>query len=328
MLDFIKTKKFAIILSHQGPDGDSVGSSVSLSLYLSKIGVSNKIIFPDHFPNYLSWMRGLDNSLIASDGLESVTDSINKSDLIFCLDFNHRSRLGKDLKELISACVDKYVIVLDHHTNPENFGDFEIIDEKASSTCELVFNFINSNGDLNLIDIPIAEAIYTGLVTDTGSFKYNSVSSSTHNIASKLKDIGLKHSEIHNKIFDQNSVSKINLLGYALQKIKVDLKSSLAYLVLSEKELNKFDYKKGDSEGFVNFCLSIKGVENAVFLREDKELIKMSFRSKGKVKVNEFSSKYYGGGGHKNAAGGAINKKDLNKVVDELIENFRSFCNV
>ena len=328
MLDFIKTKKFAIIRSHQGPDGDSVGSSVSLSLYLSKIGVSNKIIFPDHFPNYLSWMRGLDNSLIASDGLESVTDSINKSDLIFCLDFNHRSRLGKDLKELISACVDKYVIVLDHHTNPENFGDFEIIDEKASSTCELVFNFINSNGDLNLIDIPIAEAIYTGLVTDTGSFKYNSVSSSTHNIASKLKDIGLKHSEIHNKIFDQNSVSKINLLGYALQKIKVDLKSSLAYLVLSEKELNKFDYKKGDSEGFVNFCLSIKGVENAVFLREDKELIKMSFRSKGKVKVNEFSSKYYGGGGHKNAAGGAINKKDLNKVVDELIENFRSFCNV
>ena len=328
MLDFIKTKKFAIILSHQGPDGDSVGSSVSLSLYLSKIVVSNKIIFPDHFPNYLSWMRGLDNSLIASDGLESVTDSINKSDLIFCLDFNHRSRLGKDLKELISACVDKYVIVLDHHTNPENFGDFEIIDEKASSTCELVFNFINSNGDLNLIDIPIAEAIYTGLVTDTGSFKYNSVSSSTHNIASKLKDIGLKHSEIHNKIFDQNSVSKINLLGYALQKIKVDLKSSLAYLVLSEKELNKFDYKKGDSEGFVNFCLSIKGVENAVFLREDKELIKMSFRSKGKVKVNEFSSKYYGGGGHKNAAGGAINKKDLNKVVDELIENFRSFCNV
>ena len=328
MLDFIKTKKFAIILSHQGPDGDSVGSSVSLSLYLSKIGVSNKIIFPDHFPNYLSWMRGLDNSLIASDGLESVTDSINKSDLIFCLDFNHRSRLGKDLKELISACVDKYVIVLDHHTNPENFGDLEIIDEKASSTCELVFNFINSNGDLNLIDIPIAEAIYTGLVTDTGSFKYNSVSSSTHNIASKLKDIGLKHSEIHNKIFDQNSVSKINLLGYALQKIKVDLKSSLAYLVLSEKELNKFDYKKGDSEGFVNFCLSIKGVENAVFLREDKELIKMSFRSKGKVKVNEFSSKYYGGGGHKNAAGGAINKKDLNKVVDELIENFRSFCNV
>lgn len=328
MLDFIKTKKFAIILSHQGPDGDSVGSSVSLSLYLSKIGVSNKIIFPDHFPNYLSWMRGLDNSLIASDGLESVTDSINKSDLIFCLDFNHRSRLGKDLKELISASVDKYVIVLDHHTNPENFGDFEIIDEKASSTCELVFNFINSNGDLNLIDIPIAEAIYTGLVTDTGSFKFNSVSSSTHNIASKLKDIGLKHSEIHNKIFDQNSVSKINLLGYALQKIKVDLKSSLAYLVLSEKELNKFDYKKGDSEGFVNFCLSIKGVENAVFLREDKELIKMSFRSKGKVKVNEFSSKYYGGGGHKNAAGGAINKKDLNKVVDELIENFRSFCNV
>ena len=118
------------------------------------------------------------------------------------------------------------------------------------------------------------------------------------------------------------------MLGYALQKIKIDSESSLAYLVLSEKELNKFNYKKGDSEGFVNFCLSIEGIENAAFLREDKDLIKMSFRSKGKVKVNEFSRKYYGGGGHVSAAGGAINKSDLNKVTNELIQNFRSFCSV
>lgn len=328
MLDLIKTKKSAIILSHQGPDGDSVGSSVSLSLYLTKIGIKNKIIFPDHFPNFLSWMFGLENSLVASDNLELVTDYFSNADLIFCLDFNHRSRLGKDLKKLILSSNDKYVVVIDHHTNPENFGDFEIIDQKASSTCELVFNFIKSNDDINLIDIPIAEALYTGIITDTGSFKYNSVSSSTHLIASKLKDIGLNHVEIHNKVFDQNSVSKINLLGYALQKIKIDLKSSLAYLILTEKELNNFNYKKGDSEGFVNFCLSIEGVENAVFLREDKELIKMSFRSKGNVKVNEFSSKYYGGGGHVNAAGGAVKKSDPNMIVTELIKNFRSFCSV
>ena len=328
MLDLIKTKKHALIFSHQGPDGDSVGSSVSLSLYLTKIGISNKIIFPDHYPNFLSWMSGLENSLVAADNLQLVTDLYNKSDLIFCLDFNNKSRLGNDLNEIISKNNDKYVIVIDHHTNPENFGDFEIIDDKASSTCELVFNFIESNGDLNLIDIPISEAIYSGLITDTGSFKYDSVSSSTHLIVSKLKDVGLNHVEVHNKIFDQNSVSKINLLGYALQKIKIDSESSLAYLVLSEKELNKFNYKKGDSEGFVNFCLSIEGIENAAFLREDKDLIKMSFRSKGKVKVNEFSRKYYGGGGHVNAAGGAINKSDLNKVTNELIQNFRSFCSV
>ena len=328
MLDLIKTKKHALILSHQGPDGDSVGSSVSLSLYLDKIGVRNKIIFPDHYPNFLSWMSGLENSLVAAENLQLVIDLYEKSDLIFCLDFNHRSRLGNDLNKIISKSDDKFIFVLDHHTNPENFGDFEIINDNASSTCELVFNFIKSNDHLKLIDIPISEAIYTGLITDTGSFKYGSVSSSTHLIASKLKEIGLNHVEIHNKIFDQNSVSKINLLGYALQKIKIDSESSLAYLILSEKELNKFHYKKGDSEGFVNYCLSIEGIENAVFLREDKELIKMSFRSKGKVKVNEFSRKYYGGGGHVNAAGGAIKKTDINMVINELIQNFRSFCSV
>ncbi|MDC6470750.1 bifunctional oligoribonuclease/PAP phosphatase NrnA [Flavobacteriales bacterium] len=326
MKDFIKTKKFALILSHQGPDGDSIGSSVSLSLYLDKIGLKNCIIFPDLYPNFYSSINGIENAIIASDNHVEVETLFEKSDLIFCLDFNHRSRLGSDLKLIFTKAINKYIFVIDHHTNPENFGDFEIIDTNASSTCELIFNFIESNNDLDLIDIPIAEAIYTGLVTDTGSFKYSSVSSNTHLIASKLKDIGLDHTEIHNNIFDQNSISKINLLGYALQKIKVDQHSSLAYLALSNEELKKFNYKKGDSEGFVNFCLSIKNINNAVFLREDKGLIKISFRSKGVVKVNEFSNKFYGGGGHENAAGAAVESTDLNSVTLKLIENFRSFC--
>ena len=132
--------------------------------------------------------------------------------------------------------------------------------------------------------------------------------------------------KIHDKIFDQNDVSKINLLGYALQKIKIEESVSLASLVLTEEELSRFDYQKGDSEGFVNYCLSIKGVENAVFLREDKELIKISFRSKGKVKVNEFSNKYYGGGGHQNAAGAVVKRQDVDLVVKELLQNFKIFC--
>jgi phosphoesterase RecJ-like protein len=187
---------------------------------------------------------------------------------------------------------------------------------------------IKTNGHLDLIDIPIAESIYIGLITDTGSFKYSSVSSSTHRIASELKEIGFNHVDIHNNIFDQNSLSKINLLGYALQKIKLDQNSSLAYLVLSQKELNQFNFQKGDSEGFVNYCLSIKDIKNAVFLREDKGLIKISLRSKGDVKMNEFSQKYYGGGGHQNAAGAAVESNDINTVTKTLIENFRSFCSV
>ena len=328
MKDIIKTKKHALILSHQGPDGDSIGSSVSLSLYLNKIGINNKIIFPDPYPSFYSWVDGITNSIIASENLELIDDLFNKSDLIICLDFNHRKRVGINLSPFLINLSEKHVIVIDHHTNPENFGDSEIIDSNASSTCELVFNLIKSNGDLDLIDIPIAESIYIGLITDTGSFKYSSVSSSTHLIASSLKEIGLNHANIHNNIFDQNSVSKINLLGYALQKIKIDKISSLAYLVLSQKELEQFNFQKGDSEGFVNYCLSIKNIKNAVFLREDKNLIKISLRSKGDVKMNEFSQKYYAGGGHQNAAGAAVESNDINTVTKKLIENFRSFCSV
>jgi phosphoesterase RecJ-like protein len=326
MKDIIKTKKHALILSHQGPDGDSIGSSVSLSLYLNKIGIDNKIIFPDPYPSFYSWVKGIKNSIIASENLELIDDLFDKSDLIFCLDFNQRNRVGINLSSFLINSTKKHVIVIDHHTNHENFGDSVIIDINASSTCELVFNLIKSNGDLDLIDIPIAESIYIGLITDTGSFKYSSVSSKTHLIASKLKEIGLNHVNIHNNIFDQNSLHKINLLGYALQKIKIDKISSLAYLVLSQNELEQFDFQKGDSEGFVNYCLSIKNIKNAVFLRQDKNCIKISLRSKGDVKMNEFSLKYYGGGGHQNAAGAAVESNDIDTVTNILIENFRSFC--
>ena len=326
MKELIKTKNFALIFSHQFPDGDSVGSSVALSLYLSKIGVENKIIFPDPYPHFLSWITGINNSIVASENLEKVEQLYDASDLIFCLDFNHRSRVGKDLQELISRTNNKYIFVIDHHTHPENFGNYEIIDQNASSTAELIYKFIDSNNDLSLVDIPISEAIYTGIITDTGSFKYSSVTSTTHQIAAFLKDKGLNQVVIYDKIFDQNSVSKINLLGYALQKIKIEESVSLAFLFLTEKELNMFNYQKGDSEGFVNYCLSIKGIENAVFLREDKDIIKISLRSKGKVKVNEFSSKFYSGGGHQNAAGAAVKNQDINTVVKELIQNFKVFC--
>lgn len=326
MKELIKTKNFALIFSHKGPDGDSVGSSVALSLYLSKIGVENKIIFPDPYPHFLSWITGINNSIVASENLEKVEQLYDASDLIFCLDFNHRSRVGKDLQELISRNNNKYIFVIDHHTHPENFGNYEIIDQNASSTAELIYKFIDSNNDLSLVDIPISEAIYTGIITDTGSFKYSSVTSTTHQIAAFLKDKGLNQVVIHDKIFDQNSISKINLLGYALQKIKIEESVSLAFLFLTEKELNMFNYQKGDSEGFVNYCLSIKGIENAVFLREDKDIIKISMRSKGKVKVNEFSSKFYAGGGHQNAAGAAVKNQDINTVVKELIQNFKVFC--
>ncbi len=327
MKNLITSKKFAIILSHKGPDGDSLGSSLALSEYLNKINISNKVIIPDDFPENYNWLNGIDQVEVASKNISKVEEYFKTSDLIFCLDFNHRSRVGPLLSPLLSEIDDsKTIVVIDHHTYPENFGDHELIDPDASSTSELVYRFIENNDDLDLVDEKIAEPIYLGIISDTGSFKYSSVSSSTHKVASHLISIGLDHTKIHNNIYDQNEISKINLLGYALQKIKVDSSSKIAYLALSQKELEKFNFKKGDTEGFVNYCLSLKSVEVAAFLREDSNMIKISFRSKGKIKVNDFSRLYYNGGGHQNAAGGAVHGTDIEMVLKDLLINFKSFC--
>ena len=326
MKEIIKSKKFAIILSHKGPDGDSIGSSVALSIYLKKIGLENKIIVPDHFPDFLGWMDEDNSILCAKDNNDKLHSYFKSADIIFCLDFNQRSRVGEIILPFLNKSIEKTVVVIDHHTFPENFGDHEIIDTSASSTSELIYNFINDNGDCEIIDKKIAQAIYLGLVTDTGSFKYSSTTSYTHKVASHLIEIGVDHSKIQNKVYDQKDINKVNLLGYALQKIKIDNVSSLAYLSLSEKELNTFKFKKGDTEGFVNHCLSLKGVEVGVFLRQDGKMVKISFRSKGLYKVNEFAKKYYNGGGHQNAAGGSVINEDIRDVERDLIKNFRLFC--
>ncbi len=327
MKEIITSKNFAIILSHKGPDGDSLGSSMALSLYLSKLGLSNKVIIPDEFSHIYNWINGINQILCASNNIDQVENYFKKADLIFCLDFNHRSRVGELISPLLySNNNSSNIIVIDHHTYPENFGDYEIIDSNASSTSELIYDFIKNNGDIELIDSNIAEAIYLGLVTDTGSFKYSSTTAETHKIASHLIDLGIDHAKIQSNIYDQNNLSKVNLLGYALQKIKVDNESPLAYLSLSENELSSFNFRKGDTEGFVNYCLSLKDVEVAVFLRQDENMVKISFRSKGLFKVNEFSKKYYNGGGHQNAAGGSVIGQEIDHVEKNLIKNFRLFC--
>tara|TARA_B100001287_G_scaffold150032_1_gene126318 strand:+ start:28221 stop:29216 length:996 start_codon:yes stop_codon:yes gene_type:complete len=327
MKELITSRKFAVILSHKGPDGDSIGSSLALSFYLSKLGLLNKVIIPDEFPHIYNWIKGADDILCASKNIEEVENCFNQADLIFCLDFNHRSRVGELISPFLHQSNNSLkIIVIDHHTYPENFGDYEIIDPNASSTCELIYDFIKKNGDLKMIDANIAQAIYLGLVTDTGSFKFSSTTAHTHQIASDLLVFGIDHSKIQNNIYDQNSLSKINLLGYALQKIKVDNESPLAYLSLSEKELKSFNYKKGDTDGFVNYCLSLKDIEVAVFLRQDDNMIKISFRSKGLFKVNEFSKEFYNGGGHEKAAGGSVFDQEIEQVEENLIKNFRIFC--
>ncbi len=325
MKNILTSSSYVLIISHQGPDGDSIGSSVALARYLKKINIKCHIIFPDPFPSYYDWLLKEEEFSEVNSDLHTLSSLFDKADLVCCLDFNHLNRCGEVLRNYIQeGKIDTFVI--DHHTYPEHFSTYEFIDSAASSTCELIYRLIQENNDNHLIDESISEAIYTGLVTDTGSFRFSSTSSYTHQVASNLMLTGFDHSLIQQRISDQNSISRLHLLGYSLQKIVVNTELSIAYLLLTADELQSFDFKKGDTEGFVNYALSIKGVEVAVFIREDKSIFKFSFRSKGKIKVNDFAKKYYNGGGHENAAGGSIHLMDSEKLSLELIENFKKYC--
>ncbi len=318
MKDLIIEKKNIVIVSHKNPDGDAIGSSLALLHYLNKIGIEAKVVLPDEFPEFYNWMYGSDAIVIAEKSWKVASDLIDNADLIFCLDFNDLHRVG-NLQEKIRES-DAVKIMIDHHQHPKDFADHMISRVDSCSTAQLIYEFIESNNDRDLIDATIAEGIYTGIITDSGSFKYSNVESKTHLIAAHLIEVGLDHTKIHENIYDQNYLSRLHLMGYALNKIELVKNIPVAFIALSIKELNKFNFSKGATEGLVNYCLSIKGVQIAAFIREDHGIVKMSFRSKGDVKVNEFASKYFEGGGHINAAGGK-STLPFNDVVEKFKKN-------
>lgn len=316
MHDVIQNSTNIVIVSHKNPDGDAVGSSLALYHYLKKIKKQVTVVLPDSFPDYFQWLNGTEHIIIAENHLLKAKEKLDEADLIFCLDFNDLSRIGSLEDSLKNS--NAFKIMIDHHQNPKDFADCDFHNPKACSTAQLIYEFIESYGDLNLIDATIGECIYTGIITDTGSFKYSNVDSKTHTIAADLIHRGLDHNKVHESIFDQNSISRLHLLGYALGKIEVMEDLPVAFIALSKKDLKRFNFSKGDTEGLVNYCLSINGIDVAAFIKEDVHIIKMSFRSKGIIKVNEFASKYFNGGGHLNAAGG---RSDLTFI--ETVEKFK-----
>ena len=300
----LKEKKQQIVItSHRSPDGDAIGSSLAFYHYLIKKGHEVSVIVPDAFPNFISWLEGVDEILTYEKEEEKVTELINKATIIFSLDYNDLSRIGNMSKVVDEA--KAYKAMIDHHLNPSDFCDWKMSDTTSCSTAQLIYEFIETENDLDLIDSKIAEGIYCGIVTDSGSFRFPSVQAKTHLIAADLINRGLNHASVHERLFDVNTLTKLHLLGFSLnEKLRVMETVPVAIIDLSIAETDKFKVKKGDTEGLVNFALSVEGVEMAVFIREDTERVKMSFRSKGDIAVNEFSGKYFSGGGHKNAAGG------------------------
>jgi len=296
-------KQQIVITSHRSPDGDAIGSSLAFYHYLIKKGHEVSVVVPDAYPKFISWLKGVENILTFEKEEGKVTELVNKATIIFSLDYNDLSRI--DHMEDIVKNAKAYKAMIDHHLYPSDFCDWTLSDTKSCSTAQLIYDFIENENDLDLIDSNIAEGIYCGIVTDSGSFRFPSVQAKTHLIAADLINRGLKHASVHERLFDVNTLSKLHLLGFSLnEKLRVMKDLPVAIIDLSIKEAEKFNVKKGDTEGLVNYALSVEGVEMAVFIREDTERIKCSFRSKGDIAVNEFSGQYFSGGGHKNAAGG------------------------
>ncbi|MEZ0005030.1 phosphoesterase RecJ-like protein [Flavobacterium sp. 28YEA47A] len=314
----VSPKKIAII-PHRSPDGDAMGSTLGLYHLLKKLGHDAIVIAPNEFPEFLAWLPDSEKVLIYEKDKANVTAVLLQAELVFTLDFNALHRTG-EMENVLSKLTVPFIMV-DHHQKPDNYAVYTYSDTNFGSTCEMIYNLILFLGYKNLIDKTIASCLYTGIVTDSGSFRFPSTTSMTHRVVAELLDVGVENGDIHNALFDNNSYHRLQLLGRALQNMKVLPEYKTSYIKLTQQELDEFHYVKGDTEGIVNYGLTIRGIIFTAIFIENKEegIIKISFRSQGKFDVNQFARDYFNGGGHINAAGG---KSTLS--LDETIKQFES----
>lgn len=305
-----------VITTHKSPDGDAMGSSLGLYHYLKKKGHDVMVISPNNCPLFLQWLPGYEYVLDYEKQTEKANGIIANADIIFCLDFNSLKRI--DEMEQPVADAGAFKVMIDHHQQPDGFARYMHWNVESSSTCELVFDFITLMDDEDLLDTSIAQCIYTGIMTDTASFRFPSSSAETHIKAARLIELGLNHSYVHEKVYDTNTYERLQLMGYTLcNKFKILKGKNVVYIWLTEEELKRYNYQPGDTEGFVNYGLSIDGIKLSAFFVERDGKVKISFRSKSPVDVNQFARQYFEGGGHKNAAGG---QSDL--PIEKVIERF------
>ena len=300
----IQAASHIVITAHKSADGDSIGSSLGLLHFIEKLGKKATVCHPDKAPEFLYW---LDTSaiLLMEENPEEVTEHIKKADLIFCLDYNATNRVGPDMQILLEEATGKKIMI-DHHLNPEDFPAITVSETTASSTSQLIVELIDQSGHLELLDEKIGTPLYLGILTDTGSFRFNSVKPRTHEILAKILASGVEHHLIHEKLSDNNTESRLRLQGYAMsEKLEILYEHNVAIISLSKEELAKYNYKKGDTDSLANLVLSIKGMKAAIVFTERDGIMKISFRSKGDENpVNVLAKEHFNGGGHANASGG------------------------
>ena len=317
---FLSTPKNIVIIPHRNPDGDAMGSTLALCQYFNSKEHTATVVAPNEYPEFLHWLPNSKDVILFDKQNKQAKRAISNSDIIFLLDFNALHRVGDDMAKTLEAYENDFAMI-DHHQQPDDVATYLYSDTSICSTAQMVYHFLEMLADTKSITKDIATCIYTGIMTDTGSFRFRSTTSTTHKIVGDLIDKGAENDKIHNQVYDANSYNRLLLLGQALTNLKALPEYKTAFITLSDEEKKKYGYQKGDTEGVVNYALSLKDIVFAAIFIEDVEqkIIKISFRSKGNFSVNQFARKHFNGGGHDNASGG---KSDLS--LEETIAYFTS----
>lgn len=321
----LSTPKKIAIIPHRGPDGDAMGSTLGLYHFLLKNNHHPVVISPNEFPDFLAWLPSSETVKIFEKDKKNCTDILEEADLIFTLDFNALHRVGE--MEKVLEKLEVPFVMIDHHQSPDDYATVTYSDTAFGSTCEMLYNFISFLGKKSDIDKTIGTCIYTGILTDSGSFRFPKTTGTTHRIIADLIDLGVENSEIPALLYDNSSYDRLQLLGRALQNMKIFVEHKTTYTTLTQQELDSFNHIKGDTEGIVNYGLSIKGIEfTAIFIENAEEkIIKISFRSQGDFDVNLFAREYFNGGGHRNAAGGKseASMEETVKKFEDLVSKLK-----
>jgi bifunctional oligoribonuclease and PAP phosphatase NrnA len=312
-----------VITTHHKPDADALGSSLGLYHFLKKQDKEVTVVAPTDYPGFLHWMPGNDEVVNFEEDADRATLLASEADIIFCLDFNDLKRINR-FGEIVESS-NALKVMVDHHRDPKGFDDFRFWTINTSSTAELIYDLIVKYGGSSTFDENIASCLYAGIMSDTGSFRFDSTTSHTHRSVAELIDNGAESAKIHALLLDNFTLNRFKLMGYVLyKKLQIIPEMNTALVYLSSEELHRFEIKTGDTEGFVNFGLSIEGVVFSALIIERTGLVKMSFRSSGQFPCNEFASKHFDGGGHRNASGGA-SKDSLEEVVKRFNETLPQY---
>lgn len=324
--DLLSSQRKIVIVGHKNPDGDAIGSCLGLYFFLQNRGHQTTVVMPNDFPDFLKWLPGCEQILQFERQTAATKEVIAEAELIFTLDFNALERTG-DLGTELGQLSTPFVLI-DHHQQPDDYAIASYSDVSMSSTAEMVYHLIEAMQGQQEVTKEIATNLYMGIMTDTGSFRYPATSATTHKVIAHLIESGANPSEIHQNIYDSHSVDRMKLLGVALKNMVVIQELRTAYISLTQEELDLCNFKKGDTEGFVNYPLSIQGIIFSIIFIENKQegIIKISFRSKGNFNVNEFARKHYHGGGHVNASGGR-SSLSLSHTVKEFISILPQYKN-